>query len=132
MAPPSIIMHTPSGRFDPGQRICTSMSDYHPESWSPIWSVSTIIMGFISFMQSEENAAGTVSASNIEKQRLANLSKDFNMKCPKFVELFEPFFEKIMPKETVVEPPAVKEKSGPNWFFLGMLLMIIVGYYSYS
>ncbi|CAG9326566.1 unnamed protein product [Blepharisma stoltei] len=132
MAPPSIIMHTPSGRFDPGQRICTSMSDYHPESWSPIWSVSTIIMGFISFMQSEENAAGTVSASNIEKQRLALLSKDFNMKCPKFMELFEPFFAQIMPKETVVKPPAVKEKSGSNWFFLGMLLMIIVGYYSYS
>ena len=49
-APPSIYMFTPSGRFETGVRICTSMSDFHPESWVPSWSVSTIIMGIASFM----------------------------------------------------------------------------------
>lgn len=131
MAPPSIIMHTPSGRFDPGQRICTSMSDYHPESWSPIWSVSTIITGFISFMQSDEHAAGTVTTNNIEKQRAASMSKDYNMKNHKFMELFEPYLEKILPKEVQKEEP-IKEKGGGNWIVLGMLLMIVIGYWSYS
>ncbi|ORZ35162.1 ubiquitin-conjugating enzyme/RWD-like protein [Catenaria anguillulae PL171] len=33
--PPSIRMLTPSGRFKPGERICLSYSDYHPETWNP-------------------------------------------------------------------------------------------------
>src|SRR5690606_8866569 len=32
-APPGIRMFTPSGLFVPGQKICLSMSDFHPESW---------------------------------------------------------------------------------------------------
>lgn len=31
MKPPSVIMITPSGRFQPNARICMSMSDFHPE-----------------------------------------------------------------------------------------------------
>ena len=33
MAPPAIRMLTPSMRFETNQRICMSMSDYHPELW---------------------------------------------------------------------------------------------------
>ena len=32
--PPSILMLTPNGRFAVNQRLCLSMSDYHPESWN--------------------------------------------------------------------------------------------------
>jgi hypothetical protein len=32
-APPGIMMHTPSGRFEVNMRLCLSMSDYHPETW---------------------------------------------------------------------------------------------------
>lgn len=45
LKPPSILMLTPSGRFKPNTRLCLSMSDFHPESWNPMWSVSTILMG---------------------------------------------------------------------------------------
>lgn len=45
LKPPSIMMITPSGRFKPNTRLCLSMSDFHPESWNPMWSVSTILMG---------------------------------------------------------------------------------------
>lgn len=31
MKPPSVIMFTPSGRFEPNQRICLTISDWHPE-----------------------------------------------------------------------------------------------------
>lgn len=37
-------MVTPSGRFEPGKRLCLSMSDFHPESWNPAWKVSTILV----------------------------------------------------------------------------------------
>lgn len=59
-APPSVIMNSVSGRFEPGKRICLSMSDYHPESWNPAWNIGTILLGLVSFMTSEEQAVGTL------------------------------------------------------------------------
>lgn len=56
--PPTIRMITPSGRFVPGQRICLSMSDFHPESWNPAWNVSTILKALQSFMVDDEPATG--------------------------------------------------------------------------
>ncbi|KAM0884975.1 hypothetical protein ACQ4PT_030668 [Festuca glaucescens] len=56
--PPSISMTTPSGRFAPHKRICLSMSDFHPESWNPMWSVARapIIYGeFLLFHQLQVN-----------------------------------------------------------------------------
>ncbi|CBZ56247.1 cDNA clone:001-047-D04, full insert sequence,related [Neospora caninum Liverpool] len=49
-APPSIFMLTPSGRFEVNQRLCMSMSDFHPESWNPSWRLETLATGFLSFM----------------------------------------------------------------------------------
>ena len=47
---PSILMYTPNGRFKVNSRLCLSMSDFHPESWNPLWSVSSILRGLYSFM----------------------------------------------------------------------------------
>lgn len=33
LKPPSVMMLTPSGRFQAGRRLCLSMSDFHPETW---------------------------------------------------------------------------------------------------
>lgn len=45
--PPSIYMYTPNGRFKPNKRLCLSISDFHPDSWNPAWSVSTILTGLL-------------------------------------------------------------------------------------
>ena len=45
--PPSILMTTPNGRFKTDTRLCLSISDYHPDTWNPAWSVSTILTGKI-------------------------------------------------------------------------------------
>ncbi|KAL9065366.1 MAG: hypothetical protein Q9157_007497, partial [Trypethelium eluteriae] len=58
-APPSIRMHTPSGRFQPSTRLCLSISDFHPKSFNPAWEVSTILIGLMSFMTSEEMTTGS-------------------------------------------------------------------------
>ncbi|GMF18013.1 unnamed protein product [Phytophthora lilii] len=50
MKPPAVIMCTPNGRFEINRRICLSMSDFHPETWNPLWSVSSILTGLYSFM----------------------------------------------------------------------------------
>jgi ubiquitin-conjugating enzyme E2 J2 len=58
LKPPAIMMNTPSGRFATNTRLCLSISDYHPETWSPTWTIETIIIGLISFMNTEEAGIG--------------------------------------------------------------------------
>lgn len=61
------MMLTPNGRFVTNTRICMSMSDYHPETWNPLWSVASILTGLLSFMLEDTVTAGymqtTVCAS---------------------------------------------------------------------
>jgi ubiquitin-conjugating enzyme E2 J2 len=64
MKPPGIMMLTPSGRFWLKKRICLSISDYHPESWNPIWKAETILTALVSFMNSEEQATGCIATSD--------------------------------------------------------------------
>ena len=87
MKPPSILMLTPSGRFQVNTRICMSMSDFHPESWNPMWSVASILQGVVSFMSSEELTTGGLKCPDGERKRLAGLSKQYNDK--NFSHLFD-------------------------------------------
>jgi ubiquitin-conjugating enzyme E2 J2 len=89
MAGPSIIMYTPSGRFKPGERICTTMSDFHPHAWSTLWNVGTILEGLLSFMCEESGGAvGSISASEEERKRLAASSMAWNERHPRFRDEF--------------------------------------------
>jgi len=98
--PPSIIMYTPNGRFKPNERICLSMSDYHPESWNPSWNVSSILVALVSFMVTEDKALGTESESLETRKKLARDSYNWctkynsrSMAGRKFKELFAEFIE---------------------------------------
>ena len=91
--PPSIQMITPSGRFKTNTRLCLSMSDFHPESWNPMWSVSTILMGLVSFMLEESPTTGSISTSDYTKRELAKESLEMNCKDKIFVELFPELVE---------------------------------------
>ena len=88
MRPPRFKVMTPSGRFKPGARLCLSMSDYHPESWNPAWSVETCLVGLLSFMYEESNAIGSINASARERERLAKASHKYNRRDKVWCELF--------------------------------------------
>ncbi|KAL8660734.1 MAG: hypothetical protein Q9202_006245 [Teloschistes flavicans] len=77
-APPSIRMHTPSGRFQPSTRLCLSISDFHPKSFNPAWEVSTILIGLMSFMTSDEITTGSIRASENERRYLAARTRWWN------------------------------------------------------
>ncbi|KAL2262781.1 hypothetical protein VTK26DRAFT_75 [Humicola hyalothermophila] len=77
-APPAIRMHTPSGRFQPSSRLCLSISDFHPRSFNPAWEVSTILIGLLSFMTSEEMTTGSVSGTEAERKYHAARSRWWN------------------------------------------------------
>jgi len=88
LKPPSVLMLTPNGRFRIGKRLCLSMSDFHPESWNPMWSVSTIITGLISFMVETAPTLGSIESSESQKKKFAQFSLDYNVRDPKFSGLF--------------------------------------------
>ncbi|SPO05543.1 probable ubiquitin-conjugating enzyme [Cephalotrichum gorgonifer] len=77
-APPAIRMHTPSGRFQPSTRLCLSISDFHPKSFNPAWEVSTILVGLLSFMTSDEITTGSISSTQAERKALAARSRWWN------------------------------------------------------
>ena len=84
--PPSILMMTPNGRFKTDTRLCLSISDYHPDTWNPAWSVSTILTGrsivfnltlsltfsgLLSFMLERSPTLGSIETSDWEKKQFA-------------------------------------------------------------
>jgi ubiquitin-protein ligase len=82
--PPSIRMSTPSGRFQTDTRLCLTMSDFHPSSWNPSWSVATILNGLLSFMVTDETTTGSIKTTDAEKRIYAARSHKFNTSSSKF------------------------------------------------
>lgn len=88
MKPPGIMFCTPSGRFEINKRVCLTISDFHPETWSPLWTVGSILTGIVSFMNSEEMTTGGLAASSTERKALALASTAYNAKDKVYAELF--------------------------------------------
>ena len=93
MKPPSIQMITPNGRFQPKTRLCLSISDFHPETWNPLWSVGTILVGLYSFMGEDSPTYGSIVTDIATKRKAANESLQFNCKNKIFCRLFPELVE---------------------------------------
>jgi ubiquitin-conjugating enzyme E2 J2 len=91
-SPPSITMATPSGRFEPNKNLCLSFTEYHKELWSPAWTLESLLVGFVSFMNdcSEEacRAIGGLQTPVGLKLQLATQSAQFNATDPVFCRVF--------------------------------------------
>ncbi|KAL7409157.1 ubiquitin-conjugating enzyme/RWD-like protein [Mrakia frigida] len=107
--PPDIKMVTPSGRFRPGQKICTSMTAYHPASWNPAWSVSTILTGLLSFMLSDEITTGSITSTLAEKKAFALKSHAYNLTEKKFKEVLPEYAQ-----PTMKDPPDMGVPPAPS------------------
>lgn len=86
--PPSIYMITPNGRFKTDTRLCLSISDYHPDTWNPAWSVATILTGLLSFMLEKSPTLGSIETTNFDKRQFAIKSHEFNLKDKVYCDLF--------------------------------------------
>ncbi|KAJ3369253.1 Ubiquitin-conjugating enzyme E2 6 [Kappamyces sp. JEL0680] len=91
--PPGIKMLTPNGRFRTDYRLCLSMSDYHPGTWNPAWSVATILTGLLSFMVTlchltvqleDTDTTGSIRTSTLDKKLYAAQSDAWNRSQPAF------------------------------------------------
>ncbi|VDM18243.1 unnamed protein product [Hydatigera taeniaeformis] len=104
--PPSIYMITPNGRFACNTRLCLSISDFHPDTWNPAWSVSTILTGLLSFMLEDTPTMGSIATSTYEKHIMARDSAEFNLKDEVFVELFPDVVREIKAKQLLTQASA--------------------------
>ncbi|KAG2728497.1 hypothetical protein I3843_01G203300 [Carya illinoinensis] len=112
--PPGISMTTPNGRFMTQKKICLSMSDFHPESWNPMWSVSSILTGLLSFMMDNSPTTGSVNTTVAEKQRLAKASLSFNCKNPAFRKLFPEYVDKYNQQQQQLSEKLITEQVSPD------------------
>ena len=78
-SPPRVQMITPSGRFIPGEDICLSASSYHPETWSPRWTVMSLVDALRLHMLTTANEIGGVLASDEKRRQYAIESRSW--KC---------------------------------------------------
>lgn len=121
-APPSILMTTPNGRFKTDTRLCLSISDYHPKEWNPVWNVSTILTGLLSFMVSEDITAGSMETTVDHKKNFAKQSHAWNLKFPTFKAAFPELIEEesrlaalaIAPPPSPVAPRVCKAGDDTN------------------
>ncbi|KAK4523544.1 hypothetical protein GAYE_PCTG69G1440 [Galdieria yellowstonensis] len=102
--PPAIYLLTPNGRLQTDTRLCLSMSDYHPETWNPLWSTAAVLNGLLSFMVSEEPSMNTLKTSVQERKRLALLSHQFNAQSKIFCQLFPEWIRKEEDVDTTPFP----------------------------
>jgi len=93
--PPKIIMITPNGRFKTHTRLCLSISDFHPDTWNPAWSVATILTGLLSFMLEKLPTLGSIETTDYQKRQLASTSLSYNIQDKTFCELFPDITEEI-------------------------------------
>ncbi|KAF1766813.1 hypothetical protein GCK72_006771 [Caenorhabditis remanei] len=118
-SPPALTMITPNGRFATNTRLCLSISDYHPESWNPGWTVSAILIGLHSFMNENQPAAGSIAGTPQEQKNLAAASKEFNVKYREFRRFFPQLVQEWTgvlptPDEPDVAPTMLPEHATPN------------------
>ncbi|XP_060793581.1 ubiquitin-conjugating enzyme E2 J2 [Neoarius graeffei] len=111
--PPSIYMITPNGRFKCNTRLCLSITDFHPDTWNPAWSVSTILTGLLSFMVEKGPTLGSIETSDFTKRQLASQSLAFNIKDKVFCELFPDVIDEIKQKQRLQEELSSRSQALP-------------------
>lgn len=85
---PDFMMLTPNGRFKINEKICLTFTGYHQESWSPMWSVATMLQGLISFMNLNDPTVGAETCTDDERKCLAANSLEYTKKISIISELF--------------------------------------------
>jgi len=107
--PPSIYILTPNGRFKTNTSLCLTITSFHPDSWNPSWSISSILNGFLSFMCDTSATFGSIETSYAQKRKFAYESLAFNIEDPIFCELFPEITEEI--RQTLKERAEKQEEN---------------------
>ncbi len=119
--PVDFYMLTPNGRFDIEKKICLTISSYHSDQWSPIWSIQKILGAFLSVMTSDfDTGISHIRQTPAERKNLACSSYGYNVNMhPNVFQNFKRFvvfnsennsFKMKTLDEIKAEMPKPKEK----------------------
>ena len=73
--PPRIQMLTPNGRFMTNVDICLSASNYHPETWTPKWTILSLVNALRLHMLTLANEIGGMMSSDERRRWYAKESR---------------------------------------------------------
>jgi ubiquitin-conjugating enzyme E2 J2 len=94
--PGDFYMLTPSGRFSVNSKICLTNSGYHKESWTPMWNIKNMVIGFVSvFLTDNTSGISHIQEASNERIKKARDSMTYNMAnhydiCMKFDQFVKP------------------------------------------
>ncbi|TKS70854.1 Ubiquitin-conjugating enzyme E2 J2 [Collichthys lucidus] len=91
----------------------TPYEDFHPDTWNPAWSVSTILTGLLSFMVEKGPTLGSIETSDYTKRQLSAQSLAFNLKDKVFCELFPDVVDEMKQKQKAQEELSARTQPLP-------------------
>lgn len=94
-----IEMLTPNGRFGIGGKICLSNTAFHPESFTPMWTLRTSLLGFASIFMDYPSGINHIKESDEERRIKAAASVSYNIE--KYPKLFCKFDQFVNPDFTL-------------------------------
>jgi len=78
--PVDFYMLTPNGRFLTDKKICLTISSFHSDQWSPIWSIQKILGAFLTIMTSDfDTGISHIKETPYERKLKAEHSLKFNI-----------------------------------------------------
>lgn len=78
-SPPRIQVLNPSGRFITGEDICLSASAFHPESWTPQWTVLSLVEALRLHMLTTANEIGGKDDTPEQRRKYARASRRWRL-----------------------------------------------------
>ena len=116
--PPSFMFLTPNGRFETNTKICLNISEHHPESWQPSWSVRTALLALVAFFPTPpDGGIGSADYPPEARRELAARSRaepplEFGTEERRAVtrQMHELMLEKISAEEEGVAPPPQQQQ----------------------
>ncbi len=109
-APPNIHMVTPSGRFvaepcpipSTSRGICTTATSFHPDTWTPMNNIETVLKGFISLMcDPNDIGIGGIESTEPKRKKMAKESLQ-KLKKDEYVKKLFPQLYKSLINNTYV------------------------------
>ena len=115
--PPAYYMLTPNGRFEIERKICLTITSYHSDQWSSIWSIQKILGAFLSVMVSDfDTGISHIKKTASERNKFAtdsfayniNMYPDILKNFPRFVKYENKIFTMKTFDEIKAEMPKPK------------------------
>jgi ubiquitin-protein ligase len=107
------MMLTPNGRFTINAKICLTNSGYHSESWTPIWNIKNMIIGFSSIFNTDlEHGISHIKDTPYNRRKFAEESVGYNLSFYK--NIFIKFDQFVNPDGTIKVDQTIIEDKPPK------------------